>query len=174
MNREKKILAEVEVEVEKERRKFIDQLVVIPTECVDIESQMKNLIVDGKRGFLGLNNPEAVKNIDDSNAFVVPYIIYDIEDGKATVKMNPAKCRYFFPKYGRRGLTAAEGIALVKRYPEILRSHNLQLTASHYYTSKKCPIIYMSENGPGMDWDYIDDIHAISGKSGVPSCRWII
>lgn len=170
MNYEEKILVEAE---KKEKEKFVDQLVVIPMECVDIESQMKNLIIDGKRGFLNLNNPEAVKNIDDSNAIVVPYIIYDIEDGEATTKINPVKCRYLFPKYGRRGLTAAEGIALVRRYPEILRNRNLQLIGSCYYTPKKCPVLYLSHNGPKMDWDYIDDIYAIAGKSGVPSCHWM-
>lgn len=154
---------------------FIDQLVVIPAECISLESQMKNITIDGKHGSLVLS-PEDIKNVNEVEnlKMVVPYVIYDIEDGNVTAGMNPIRCRDYFPKYRRRGLTAAEGIALVRRYPTILKYRDLQLIDSYYHDTERCIILYMSHDGPKMDYDHINDIYANKGKFGTPSCRWIL
>ena len=141
------------------------KLIVIPEE-LSIEIQMKKI---GGRVAL---DPEKIRNSDGLTTPKTIYTVNDVEDGSGTARMNPLKCRQYFPKYGRRGLTVYEGIGLLREKPEIFkRSGALYLVGSHYVSPEKVPVIYNSDKLT-LDWDWIDDPYArANAGSKIPSCE---
>ncbi len=141
-------------------------LIVIPEKQESIEIQMEKI-----GGCVALD-PEKIRNSDGLKTPKIVYTISDVEDGSGTTRMNPLKCRQYFPKYGRRGLTVNEGIGLLREKPEVFkRSGALYLVGSHYISPEKVPVIYNSDELT-LDWDWVDDPYAHANVgSKIPSCE---
>lgn len=125
-------------------------LIVIPMHLLSAEKQMECI---GGKSYL------TESNIEDHEA-ARPYLISDIEDGSSRKNVSPRDNKKNIEKEGKRGLTAAEGIALVLQC-DTLKTHNIDLVGSKY-GSGSVPFLCLVGEQPALR----------SGWGGDPNPEW--
>jgi len=81
---------------------------------------------------------------------------------------SPEQCEKEFKKQGRRGLNIYEGLAIIRKCPNILKKHYIDLVGSRYKQSDEVPDVYLNDDGPELG---SDDFGYSHGKWGSASCR---
>lgn len=94
-----------------------------------------------------------------------PYIIFNIEDGRATKGMVPQENRRYFRGVGRRGLTETEIISLCM-HTDVLDRHFVSAAGCRLGIGK-VPAIYLNGAGPTMMWQLSE---LATPRYGIPSC----
>ena len=74
--------------------------------------------------------PEWFENAEDVSTPDQPYLLIDIDTGYALRNATPRKCIERFKNEERNALTLDEGVALITHFPEVLKSHWLDLPGS--------------------------------------------
>jgi len=106
-------------------------LLVVPHNIVPLSYQLERIRERINRKHLEyIIKPEWFENAAGILTPEEPYLIMDVETGRAMTNIAPAKCVEKFNHEGRSALTIAEGLALITHYPEVLDSHWLDLPGS--------------------------------------------
>jgi len=127
-------------------------IIVIPENFVSLSKQMTMVKLNGKTGVIYLDISE-IDNAEGTETPRKPYLIHDVEDGKAMLGTSPNNCVKQFKKQGRLGLNAQEGIAVATHNPEILNDHYMDLTGSRLRSSDLVPNLCLSDGRPGLGWN---------------------
>lgn len=135
---------------------------------LDISSQMALVEVDGKTGrnYLDLTEHKDLIEIPDRI-----YWIYEVEDGSRFAVSDPLTSpeqeEKILKKEKRTPFASIHGIALVRRFPKILKHHYLDLPGSRCRSSR-VPYLRLYCDRPGLVAYYAD---VASSDYGVPSFR---
>lgn len=135
---------------------------------LDISTQMSLIEVGGKKGknYLDLTIHKDLIEIPDRIHW-----IYEVEDGSrfaiSDPLTSPEKEEKILKKEKRTPFATVHGIALIRRFPEILNHHYLDLPGSRCKSSE-VPCLRLSYGEPILNAYYAD--YAIS-HYGVPSFR---
>ena len=126
----KRLLGRVDAAITlKENR--IPILVVVPHNIVALSYQLEKV-----RDSLGetpshhIVKPEWFKNAEGVSTPKTPYLLFDAETGYNLRNTPPKRCVEAFNEEGRSALTMDEGIALITHFPEVLKSHWIDLPGS--------------------------------------------
>jgi len=134
--------------------------------------KIKKLKVDYKTPLKTQLEKLGIKNYLDldeiKNLYPQEETIYDIETGKEMLGKSPEQCEKEFKKQGRRGLNIYEGLAIIRKCPNILKKHYIDLVGSRYKQSDEVPDVYLNDDGPELG---SDDFGYSHGKWGSASCR---
>jgi hypothetical protein len=106
-------------------------LVVVPHTIVPLSYQLEMIresINDVQLEHL--IKPEWFENAKGVSTPDRPYILLDVETGYAMKNTPPKKCVQRFRDAGRFALTVDEGVALISHFPEVLKSHWIDLPGS--------------------------------------------
>ena len=122
-----------------------------------LKTQLEKL---GIKSYLDL---EEIKNLYSKEE-----TIYDIETGKEMLGKSPEQCEKEFKKQGRRGLNVYEGLAIIRKCPNILKKHYIDLVGSRYERHGRVPNVYLDDDKPELS---SGDIVNSNGKWGSASCR---
>ena len=124
------LLAENVKDTRKEES-HIPLLIVIPNAIVPLSYQLERIresINDIQLGHI--IKPQWFENAKGVSTPDEPYLLLDVETGYAMRNTTPKKCRKTFNDQGRFALTVDEGIALIFHFPEVLKSHWVDLPGS--------------------------------------------
>lgn len=94
-----------------------------------------------------------------------PYVIYDVEDGRALRSESPENATKFITQQHRSGLTAAEVLNLGIQ-TDVLRHHFVDAMSS-LYGSEVVPGLWLHSERPGLHWRRRD---VALSKWGAASC----
>jgi hypothetical protein len=106
-------------------------LVVIPNTIVPLSYQLERIresINDIQLEHI--IKPEWFENAKGVSTPDKPYLLLDVETGYAMKNTTPKKCVKTLNDEGRFPLTVDEGIALISHFPEVLKSHWVDLPGS--------------------------------------------
>lgn len=92
--------------------------------------------------------------------------IYEVEDGKKMLNFSSDDAIKKFKQNNRRALITAEGLALYRENPNILKDHYIDLSGSRFESSR-VPYVCLYDAGPGLGWDYAN---VRDSDWGSPSC----
>ena len=106
-------------------------VIVIPENIVPLAKQMTMVELDGKTGYTRFDVSE-IFNAEGTETQRKPYLMHDIEYGKAMPNTSPDDRVKKLKKQNRLGQNAQEGIAMVTHKPEILKDHYMDLPGSRY------------------------------------------
>jgi len=106
-------------------------ILVVPHNIVSLSYQLESIrkIIDEKQ-LEYIIKPEWFKNAPGVLTPDKPYFLIDVETGYARQNITPKKCVKAFHDEGRFPLTIDEGIALITHFPEVLKSHWIDLPGS--------------------------------------------
>jgi hypothetical protein len=138
-------------------------LPVIPRTYLSIYAQMPMVRNGDKVGYTYLRPYDITDVVETPQD---PYYIFDVEDGEAMLGKAPQDAEKAIKKQGRRGLTEVEVISL-GIYTDVLTRHYVDAVGSRY-ESIRMPVLWLSDDRPKLDWDYLG--HA-DGRWGAASCR---
>lgn len=133
----------------------------------DLAHLMSLIEVAGKKGRNFLDTKHLTDEVEVHNG---PYLMVDIDDGKARLNIKPSISRSKIKAENRLPYTTWRGIVHAVVFPEVFQSHNMDLVGSRY-ESKVAPDLYLSGGGPELDagWD-----GSASPRWGAPSCGSVI
>ena len=106
-------------------------LVVVPNAMVPLSYQLERI----RENINGIEldhliKPEWFENAPGLSTPDKPYLLLDVETGYAMKNTTPKKSVEIFKNEGRFPLTVDEGIALISHFPEVLKSHWVDLSGS--------------------------------------------
>jgi len=134
--------------------------------------KIKKLKVDYKTPLKTQLEKLGIKNYLDleemKNLYPQEETIYDIETGEEMLGKSPEQCEKEFKKQGRRGLNIYEGLAIIRKCPNILKKHYIDLVGSRYKQDVKVPHVYLLDDEPELSSLAFDDSHDGWGSA---SCR---
>ena len=134
-------------------------IIVIPDEFVSIQKQIKKVEVEGEEKTISSGLIERYnKYTNFKHQFFNPYLIINVEDGNDTREKSPYESSHIFAIQKRQSFVIDEGIALVLYYPEILKSHSLDLLSSLFNPTEcatlevdiNCRNLHLSWNPVGI------------------------
>lgn len=94
--------------------------------------------------------------------------IYNVEDGKEMLDKSPEDCEKEFKKQGRRGLTIHEGLALLRKNPDVLKDHYIDLVGSRYERDF-VPCLCFWFFRPWLSWGAAGDAYSGYGSASCES-----
>jgi len=106
-------------------------LVVVPNTIVPLSYQLERIresINDIQLEHI--IKPEWFENAQGVSTPDKPYLLIDVETGYTMKNTTPKKCVEIFNDQKRFALTVDEGIALISHFPEVLKSHWVDLPGS--------------------------------------------
>ena len=106
-------------------------LVVVPNTIVPLSYQLERIresINDIQLEHI--IKPEWFENAQGVSTPDKPYLLIDVETGHTMKNTTPKKCVEIFNDQKRFALTVDEGIALISHFPEVLKSHWVDLPGS--------------------------------------------
>jgi len=124
---------------------------------IPLKTQLEKL---GIKNYLDL---EEIKNL-----YPQEETIYDIETGEEMLGKSPEQCEKEFKKQGRRGLNIYEGLAIIRKCPNILKKHYIDLVGSRYEQGDEVPNVYLLADEPRLSSDGIGNS---DDEWGSASCR---
>jgi len=124
---------------------------------IPLKTQLEKL---GIKNYLDL---EEIKNL-----YPQEETIYDIETGEEMLGKSPEQCEKEFKKQGRRGLNIYEGLAIIRKCPNILKKHYIDLVGSRHERNDGVPDVYLNGDKPGLGSNGID---SSLDEWGSASCR---
>lgn len=107
----------------------------------DLNHLVSLIEVDNKKGRNYLNVGDLADDIKVPDG---PYLMVDIEDGKARLNTKPSVSKASILVAGRSPYTTWRGIVHAVVFPEVFQSHNMDLVGSRY-ESKGVPGLYLSD-----------------------------
>ena len=134
--------------------------------------KIKKLKVDYKTPLKTQLEKLGIKNYLDleemKNLYPQEETIYDIETGEEMLGKSPEQCEKEFKKQGRRGLNIYEGLAIIRKCPNILEKHYIDLVGSRYGQDGRVPYVFLVDDEPRLCSFGID--YSV-GEWGSASCR---
>jgi len=124
---------------------------------IPLKTQLEKL---GIKNYLDL---EEIKNL-----YPQEETIYDIETGEEMLGKSPEQCEKEFKKQGRRGLNIYEGLAIIRKCPNILEKHYIDLVGSRCKQGGEVPFVFLFGDEPKLSLGGID--YSL-GRWGSASCR---
>jgi len=114
-----------------ERKEFGKNLFIVPESLLLIPQKLSLVEWKGRRGvnYLDLSELRNAKGVETPQ---VPYLLLDVEDGRAMKNVSPDNCMMQFKREGRLGLTVNEGIMLITHHFEILDDHFVDCPGSRF------------------------------------------
>ncbi len=145
----------------------LDCLVLPPTFLTPAQ-KMTLVIVDGQRGRSYLN-PALVRPVDGATKRPDgPYLMLDVEDGRAMLGISSDECAKRFVKNGRFGCTVDEGEMVAIYWPSTLKHHYIDCPVSRYdRDSVPCVGIWYGE--PKLDAHHSGSAHSRYGSASCGS-----
>jgi len=96
-----------------------------------------------------------------------PYIIYDVEDGRVTLGKTAEEAEVLIKNQSRLCHISDEDIAVCIQ-TDTLSHHYLLSTGSRYERDGRVPSVYLNDDEPELDWDYLS---YSNDEWGSASCR---
>lgn len=134
---------------------------------MDLSNAVLLIEVDGKDGHNYLD-PQHLK--DEIEVPSCPYLMVDIEDGRARLNTEPSVSRRKILAKNRSPYTTWRGIVHAIVFPEVFQSHNMDLVGSRC-KSEIMPGLYLCDGRPELSAHW-DDV--ASPEWGAPSCGRVI
>ena len=130
---------------------------------LDLARLMAMIELDGKRGVNYLKEQSLVDLIEVPEG---PYLMIDIEDGRARLNVTPSVSLETISAESRSPFTTFEGIAFGIVFPIVLAHHNLDIIGSRC-GSDFFPYLYLHDGKPTLYGSW--GVSASPGW-GAPSC----
>ncbi|MDO8585093.1 MAG: DUF5701 family protein [bacterium] len=99
----------------------IPMLIVVPRNCAPLRWQATRVMIDGVKSDAPQFELSRVQDIADSPALQRPYILFNVNPGADTYTTSVHGAENDLKNMHRRGLTFAEGIALLAQYPDVMK-----------------------------------------------------
>ena len=140
--------------------------VIVLQGTIPLTVRMTNVVLKGKSGENHFTDA-LVTDLEETSPR--PYLIVDVEDGRAKVCGFSLRAKYELAEQGRRVCTVIEGISTVTYNPEILESHFIDLPGSRYKQTI-LPYLYRQAETkqPGLGENLYDGANPFCGTM---SCR---
>lgn len=134
--------------------KFLDasgklDCIVLPPNLITPTKKMNLVEVDGKRGVSYLT-PALIQPAEGVKRPDAPYLMLDVEDGRAMLKVSSDNCVKRFAGADQLGCTVDEGEMIAIYRPEILKHRYIDCPASRYDRAH-VPYVHLWDDGPGLD-----------------------
>lgn len=144
--------------------------IVLPPNFITTTQKMRLVEVNGKRGRSYLS-PALIQLADGAEKRKdAPYLMFDVEDGRAMLEVSPDNCVKRFAEEGRLGCTVDEGEMVAIYWPDILKHHYIDCPGSRCDRGG-VPCVFIWGDEPGLDARCSDDALPHSGSA---SCGSII
>lgn len=122
--------------------------IVLPPNLITSTKKM-NLIEGNRKRGISYLNPALIQPVEGVKRPDAPYLMLDVEDGRAMLNVSPDNCVKRFAEDGRLGCTADEGEMIAIYWPEILKYHDIDCPGSRYvFGSVPCVSLWL--DGPGL------------------------
>ena len=130
---------------------------------LNLKCLMAMIKLEGKRGVNYLNAQFLVDFIEVPEE---PYLMTDIEDGRARLNVAPSVSQETISAESRSPFTTFEGIVFGIVFPVVLTHHNLDLIGSRY-ESGGFPYLCLSDDKPTLYYHWGYNAYP---RWGAPSC----
>ena len=124
---------------------------------VDLKTPIADQLAD-----LGITNYLDLDKVKD--LYPEQSEICDIEDGTEMLGKSPDDCDKIFKEQGRRGLTIREGLAILRKNPDVLKDHYIDLSGSRC-DSDYVPFLRLNAFRPKLHCSYSSNANSGYGSS---------
>jgi hypothetical protein len=143
----------------------IESLSVDP--AVDPHRAIELVELEGRRGLTTMEAADVARfaPIEGLDVPEGPYALRDVDTGRDFLDVTPEAALEAIRASGRSPLTIAEGLALVTRFPELLRDANCFSLLGSRCGDRRVTALWLSKGRPRLGWCWAGNPHSWLGSA---------
>jgi hypothetical protein len=120
----------------------------------------------GKPGFTDMDDLARFVPVDEVDVPAAwAYLLTDVDTGGETRSVTPDDAMGTILRQGRSPLTAAEGVAVVTQFPEVLRTRNCFSLLGSRCGDRRVTALWVSKGRPRLGWCWAGNPHTWLGSA---------